>query len=104
MFESAAKLSSFQTTYTLSPDTEICGFSDKPSLILRLITSSNVEPLSELFTYRISPLPKVVSFQVIWTSVPDAESCGVTEEPKLLLRFFVGPKETASSRNFLHLM
>src|SRR2546421_272761 len=55
------KVKSYHTTYTLLPDTAICGLNESPGLVLSFIILPKVLPLLVILLKNISLLPGVKS-------------------------------------------
>ena len=66
------------------------GLSESPALPLKLVmTFGKVAPLSADVLYKISKLPDVIPAHTTYTLLPDTAIAGTSEDPALLLRFFI---------------
>src|SRR5919198_4033361 len=84
---------SLHTTYTLFADVAILASDDNPVLLLRVLVTSKVVPLSSLALKYMSPLPVVLSLHTTYTLLLlDSTIRGSADLPGSLLKFVVSPK------------
>src|SRR6185503_566657 len=81
-------VSSCHTTYTLEPETAICGAPEGRALLLKLTPAFHVAPLSVLLRIMISAC-KVFSCHTTYTLEPETAICALREMLALLLRLTI---------------
>src|SRR5919198_75639 len=83
---------SLHTTYTLFADVAILASDDNPVLLLRVLVTSKIVPLSVLALKYMSPLPVVLSLHTTYTLFADVAILASDDNPVLLLRVLVTSK------------